>query len=683
MTGTYPDGVILKILNGVQAGVDVALVDGDYILGSGDDADIQIFDISLSPHHAKLTVRDGKVSVLALSGSLHMRSGTTLNPGDEITDLPPLDLITAGTSRFAIAPATADWAAINHVENNRGSATPRLLDKPIQLLALWKEKRTTLIATGIGLLILGFWIFPHSMLFLTSLGKQLEPANELALTNAIEAFDFTQRLQVQKNKDGTFLVSGVVDRAEDRHTVIEAINETGIAARTHILVLDAMRDEVKTLLADHAPEVSFTISPRGDIALQGAVPDEASADNIIQLVKDMVGDATTVRSEIKTHDELLKEVDDIARRAQVSNYVQFHLNEGTIEAEGAIAPDQLDAWAGFLQSYSTQFSRLIPLRSLVRAQDADGNMADIASGIALYLGADDQQGDRPIDIQRLANGTYTANDLLIGGSEAFARNGERPIAAPPPASTAPTPRSPQKRIDLAKLLNQSEPGKDGTSQTAITGLDQLAQRAIQLWESGKLREMEDGTDLSEAIDALKLSNTGTVTSPANYKTLLQSTGRLPQRACWSGSAVSYRNITGVLFWLDILSHDSNLTIAAFDDASRTILAEAALNPAKVADCAHLRGDGALNSSYLESVSKEPHLVRGLLRNIPAAPVEITGLSLPGTRYFQTNDNRIFQEGALVNANTSVLSIGELGIVFSTARGISVAFVDRELAWQTN
>jgi len=91
----------------------------------------------------------------------------------------------------------------------------------------------------------------------------------------------------------------------------------------------------------------------------------------------------------------------------------------------------------------------------------------------------------------------------------------------------------------------------------------------------------------------------------------------------------------------------------------------------------------LTSYYLESVIKEPHLVREPFREIPVAPVEITGLSLPGTRYFQTSNGQIFQEGTAINANMSVLSIGALGIVFSTPSGKAVTFLTRELAWQTN
>ena len=46
---TEATGAILKILTGVQAGIDVALVEGSYTLGSGDDDDIQLFDVSLKP----------------------------------------------------------------------------------------------------------------------------------------------------------------------------------------------------------------------------------------------------------------------------------------------------------------------------------------------------------------------------------------------------------------------------------------------------------------------------------------------------------------------------------------------------------------------------------------------------------------------------------------------------------
>lgn len=134
MTERPQNTVMLKILSGLQSGVDVSLVDGTYILGSGDDADIQILDVSIRPDHAKLVIRSGDVSIQALSGPVHLRSRGSLSAGSDPCALRPLEVVTAGTTRFVVAPLTADWTLSRVTES---IAPRRLLDRPLDVTRLW------------------------------------------------------------------------------------------------------------------------------------------------------------------------------------------------------------------------------------------------------------------------------------------------------------------------------------------------------------------------------------------------------------------------------------------------------------------------------------------------------------------------------------------------------------------
>src|SRR5690606_29416065 len=276
------------------------LFDGDYVVGSGDDVDIQIYDVVLSPHHTKLSVRQGKVSIVPLSGEVQLRSGFTLEPGDAERQLYPLDRVTIGTTHFAVAPASADWASIDQFDTPPTTTKPTFFDQSLSLKTLWREQRATFIAAVAGLLLLGFWIFPYAMLLLTTGPGGTASRDEQLIVEAISEFDFAERLQITMAKDGTIHVRGLLDRPEDRDAAIAAIDGTGVATNTHIMTMDVLRDDVATLISENAPGVSFTLSPQGGITLQGVLADEAQARDLIQLVKESVGTTIPVRSEITT-----------------------------------------------------------------------------------------------------------------------------------------------------------------------------------------------------------------------------------------------------------------------------------------------------------------------------------------------------------------------------------------------
>jgi Inner membrane component of T3SS, cytoplasmic domain len=67
--------IILKILSGLQAGVEVALQDGDYRIGSGPDDDIHIIDVTLKAGHIRLRISGRKIEIAGGTGVVSAKSG--------------------------------------------------------------------------------------------------------------------------------------------------------------------------------------------------------------------------------------------------------------------------------------------------------------------------------------------------------------------------------------------------------------------------------------------------------------------------------------------------------------------------------------------------------------------------------------------------------------------------------
>lgn len=680
MSSDNTDTVILKILSGVQAGVDVSLVDGTYILGSGDEADIQIYDVSLAPRHARLVVSRGRVTAEAVEGRLQLRSGPLLSPGDSPLPLAPLDLITAGTTRFTVAPMAADWSGIGWTSPAARVAS-LLRSTPNRIIALWHGYRAAIVLTVAGLLLLGFWLFPHGMMLITGSGQRPAIDHVQLVRDAIRPLDPHGRLKVRQDENGQIHVEGAIESSNERNLLVSTIRGTGVATATHLVVLQSLRDDIAAALEDEAETVRFTVTSNGMVMLEGRVADAQTAQSLLEKVRMAAGDAIMIRSALRTDDELLREIEQLAARVQIDKAVQVRLIDGLIEADGTVEIAQLDAWVGFLQTYARQYADLIPLRSLVRLRQENGDVAEVRPGDALYLGTEPAGSRRVIDMQKLNQGRYTPADLLLGADTVASR---APARQPSPVPQVPltrttrlaADRTPASRqtIDLAGVAAGGTPDKASDHPAELS---QLAIDLLDLEKAGKLGQTDAGTRLKAAFD-----NPGARFSLEAYAQLLAASPSKPARACWTGAAVTLRNAAAALFWLDILTAESTASVANFSLSDRRVLAEAALNPLALSRCAEMLSDGKLSSLFLNRIFREPQLARQVLHDMPSAGIQLSGLSLSGERYFQTRDNLVFREGTAIDGGSSVVSIGELGVILATPTGLSVTFAGPDLLWQT-
>ncbi len=449
---------VLKILTGVQSGVDVVLTPGEYTLGSSDDDDIQIFDVSLEPGHARLSIARGKVEVAGLAGALNTRNGLVIEAGGIARPVEPLDVVSAGSSQFAIGPRTANWSSIvdatqmraNAPERDGGERRPaaRWFASPWQVVA--PVAVAAILLTGSGILLSA-----------GGLQRPVPPYAEQdefeAVRAALRKFEFHDRLTVDKELDGAIHVGGFVETAVERRAVLAAIRETGIPVRVRVGVLELIRNEVADLLRLDGSELDFNLTDRGVLTVTGVVLDPRRADRLRNSLRERTGLVSALEWQVETAETLFAEVGKLADRSRITPMVLLRLDGTLIEASGIIPTDKIDAWVGFLQGYSSQFAPFIPLRSFVQLQQDGSASAAVAApgGKALVIGDDaGRPGDVQIDVGRLRRGDYDLSDVLIGNAEAAGGVQEEEV----PAAAAPLPDQPPRRIDIAGLLGAGVSG---------------------------------------------------------------------------------------------------------------------------------------------------------------------------------------------------------------------------------
>ena len=697
-------GVILKILSGVQAGVDIALRDGDYTLGSSDDDDIQFFDVSLKPAHARLSIRAGTIQIGGGAGQLRTRNGIVLEAGAAPVDLEPLDIVTVGTTRFALGPRVANWATITDAERDEPGglyADPRprraKAEKP-----RWRWPVALAVAIPVGAIAAGVMVASLNTPQAARSEEEAVRTNLSIVEEALARFDFRSRLVLTEELDRSLSLTGFVDDAAQRRGVVAAVQATGIPVRTRLTVLSTIQQEVASLLESENAGVEFSLSPVGVLTLTGVILDPDRADMLVEMVREQVPGLASVDSRIRTSSTLLADVESLAERAQIKPLVLLRVDGQLLEATGALPTEKIDAWAGFLQSYATQFAPVIALRSFVQLQSPGTTI--VAGGEqpqnALYLGpAAASDGDVAIDLQRLQNGSFELSDV-------FANEISQQLAASAESRTT-EPRETRQGIDVAGLLSLPPGGETpaqppsssagaGELEDGDTSVDTpldlpgdpglLGRELVTRWRDGSLGNSSAAAALVADLARLENASVAGPPQPLAKRYAPMLAGEVPKgggyEPCWHNSRLNHSTVTSALFWLDLLSVSRELSLVDLDRSTQSLVLEAAFSPKWTAACAAKAAGGVLQSPYLYEVSRNPDFVTYIARDVGSFPIDVAGVNTVGDRYIQTRAGVKMGEGAAPDETSRLVLVGELGAAFLRDDGYSTYVFDSRLNWRT-
>lgn len=415
--------VILKIFSGVQAGVEVSLVAGEYNLGSGAEDDIQLVDVSLKASHARLRVAPGKIEIAGSAGNLRTAAGVTAGPDDPWREIEPLDIVTVGTTRFALGYPTSQWATIAEAELDQ-SARPAPVPTRGLAARFTPERLRNLAAPMIALLLLlvgmGWYVLDGGL----QRGGQMAASGGQDLSivrETLDRFPFGRPVAAHQEVDGAIYVNGYVESPVERRALAAALEQTGVPIRIRLWVLQTLRSEVQNLIEVQKVNVTHELAANGNLTLEGTILNAARAERFVGLVKDRVLGVTGIDSRIKTAATLLGEVEKLAVTTQIQPWILLRADGDLIEANGAVPVAKIDAWVGFLQSYARRFSKDIPLRSFVQLQ-TPGYRGGAVPERAIVIGAQTSGGDAALNLDRLRQGSFQLNEVFAGVAQRL--NGE-------------------------------------------------------------------------------------------------------------------------------------------------------------------------------------------------------------------------------------------------------------------
>jgi type III secretion system YscD/HrpQ family protein len=720
MAESAGDRIILKVLNGLQSGAEVSLAPGEYTLGSGPDDDIQLIDISLKPTHARLKVGGGKIQISAGAGGLRSAQGLQLAAESKSwQEVEPLDVITAGTIRFALGPPTAQWTTIADAESgDKAAAEPAKVPKtmPERTLEFFRSKRALQLAgPSIAVLLLAGWGAFH----LATGGvmpQQLRTGQHLsdldATRAAVARFPFARNVEVTQEVDGTVFATGFVETLTERRAIIQAIESTEVPVRLRLQVRETLRNELNGLIKAEAVEVTYTLSDRGELVIEGRILDDAKAERFLTQVRESLTGLRSIDSRIRTAKQLLDGIQKLAKSSGIHETTSFMLSGPVIEATGAIPPDKVDAWVGFLQAYSRRFASDIQLRSMVQLVDERGQLVvDANAGTpdaAILVGNAGGKGN-VLDVDRLRQGAFDLGDVLVGApkKQVQAAQPAKPPSPPPKPVAAPDPIARGHGLTFDEVVALAKYKRSLPRRQPPDSLSGTAEALILKWGKGELGDHPDAQKLNAVLGGLaeKWSNvvdeqrgrTGSDESDATRQRMLMQTKLVPllngeasdpstpDRACWPGAHIDTDRLPTALFWLDLLSNSDLFSLATFKKSDQSLILETALNPGAIKTCAKRieLATGvtlAALSLYLQEVEKNPEFIRFILRDHNPFPLEISGARVSGDRFVQTRTGQKLREGAAPTGATRLSHIGELGVAIQNETGFAVIIYGPRLAW---
>lgn len=711
--------VILKVLNGVQAGAEVSLVPGEYTVGTGSEDDIQLIDVSIKAGQARIRISAGQIELAGGTGAVNVGSGETISANSDFHEIEPLEVIELGMVRFVLGPPNANWNTLTEkpeaVEKSKSSQKKKpaagIFGRQGPRVPAG-ERRFGQITLPVLLLLAmvgaGVWYF--SDVERSTLGSRLTLAEaEKTVRASLDQFPFGKSIALRSEPDGTLYATGFVKDNFERRALVQAIEREGVQVYFRLGVIDALQNEMEGLIRSENLPVTFTISPEGVLTLEGVILDDKIATQFVNRIKEGVVGFSEVNSEIRTANSMLSDVQKLSGMAEIDSYVLLRLDGKVIEASGILPINRIDGWVGFLQSYVRRFAKDIGLRSFVQLQAADGSLISAGGKLrpVVINGDSISEDDIVLDAQRIAQGQYDP-------SEVFARSDQPNSEADGTTQTAAAAQAAQARaqsqlrplvpISASTSLNPSASDLPPPSKRTAFEAEQMAlvsNDLIARWKAGKTTAAEDKdiAMLARARAELAFANGDTQYSEniaeafnngmdkekiaENFFPLFA--GDAPSfvaDACRPGSRLTPKNIPVALFWLDLLSVSETFSLTTFKRDEQAFMLEAALDPTIVNKC--LTDSGAKPSTtsvYLNETARNPEFVRFLTRQFEVYPMDVSGASLVNeARYIQMRNGQKVGEGAAPDSASRLVIVGELGSAVQRKEGFWAVIYNPSLNW---
>jgi type III secretion system YscD/HrpQ family protein len=369
---------LLRVLAGPNSGAEAPLDAGNWVIGTGADADLTFAEPALAAAHVRIGIAATGLRITALADGVRV-GATLLAPGAE-TDLPPLCPVGIGGTVFAIGPAGSDWTSVRTAEpvapppaaveagpgeppREAAAPEPAAAPPPGRSAAAVSPARRRLrwvlpLAAALALLLMGaglllaLWGSPAPVP-----EAMVDPlARARAVIAALKLPDVTA-----ETANGRVAVSGYVPTASDLRALVNGLRAQGVDASMSVTSEASLVDSAVTVLKAYGLDVTVRADGPGRIALSGYTDDATKLKDVLQHLKmDVVG-LRAINDGVVTLQRAREALDQALATAGLAGIVRVETVAGTIRVSGALDQAGMARWAGVAERFRSQFGQYVKL----------------------------------------------------------------------------------------------------------------------------------------------------------------------------------------------------------------------------------------------------------------------------------------------------------------------------------
>nr|WP_244421060.1 type III secretion system inner membrane ring subunit SctD [Hyphomicrobium sp. MC1] len=392
------------MLAGSNAGAELSLAPGEWLIGSGTEADLTFAEPALAAEHVRLTVEPSGIRVIALAEGLAM-SGDVVPVGVE-SGVPLLVPMRIGATLFTLGAVGSNWAAVaaQTVVASTSAQEPRKASEPspdelegdatpsdsaaiepgleipkdepapprtAPIRPKWAAQllsRNGLIGMGglaltlmVGLVSWYTWLLsarsvptPHG-----------EPLQDLQ--RAISSLGMRGSVNVVVRGPDRFAVTGRLHTDAELQKLNTEIQRTGLSVETTVVTDTSITDTAATILHAFDIDGSVTVTDTGDLTVHGFAPSSVAVASAMAQLRSEVPGVHGVEDKLDTPERARAELEDKLQSAGLSSALGISGNQRRLTVTGLLPPEQARVWKEIYERFRSKYSNNIALDEEVAA----------------------------------------------------------------------------------------------------------------------------------------------------------------------------------------------------------------------------------------------------------------------------------------------------------------------------
>lgn len=376
---------LLKILSGPHQGAEVALDEGELLIGSSQDCDLILSDTLVSGRHLKVVVGETGVSIVPLESPVYYDGQEIAK--DEYFAVEPFKFISLGSTHFVIGPTEGEWPALSAADipdltklekeevveqavgeegvGEEGTVVPAALGSDEEEMKKLLKGNKNWIIGGAGVVVL--IILAIIVMFFGLRSGEMEAPVDVkeAIGKVIANTGYPQAFSVDE-RDGMYFVKGWVDNVGERDEVQRELRKLGAHVTAEIRVETQAVENLKDLLNGlGAKFVSVDAMEPGMIRVYGYYGDDLGWETIRSDIGKDVPGLKLLKDDVMTPKKLYGIIGKVLEEDKLTERLQYVPQKEGIVMKGMISQTDIPMVKESIRHLQAEVGPGVPIKNQI------------------------------------------------------------------------------------------------------------------------------------------------------------------------------------------------------------------------------------------------------------------------------------------------------------------------------